>query len=260
MQRLGLDLLVPGSLDDPDEQAVEVEVVAARARERDVADVRRIERAAEDADAHGSHSSSSSPSSTSAPRRTPAAFKCLLELVAVRRRADDAKAAVRAEDPERSALGRGRMVVEELRQLRDRLVGLGSGRAEREERVLQLGDPGARRARDAMDRKDPLVLDAERRRLRREVGLVEDDDLRALVQPRPVERELPVDRRPALVRIALGAVDHVDEQPRPLEVREKVVAEADALARPLDQTGDVGDGELRAVLAPPPCRGRAAGS
>ena len=32
-------------------------------------------------------------------------------------------------------------------------------------------------------------------------------------------------------------VDHVQQQPRPLQVREELVAEADALARALDQPG-----------------------
>ena len=66
------DVLVPGILDDADEQPLEVEVLDSPARELDVPDVRRVEGAAEDADAHGAHSSSSSPISTSAPLRTPA--------------------------------------------------------------------------------------------------------------------------------------------------------------------------------------------
>jgi hypothetical protein len=36
----------------------------------------------------------------------------------------------------------------------------------------------------------------------------------------------------------------VDEHPRALDVREELVAEAVALAAPLDQPGDVGDDEL----------------
>ncbi len=40
----------------------------------------------------------------------------------------------------------------------------------------------------------------------------------------------------------------MDEQPRPFEVGEELVAEADALARPLDQAGHVRDGQLRPVL------------
>ena len=48
--RSGADLLVPRILDDPDEQPVEREVLDATPRELDMADVRRVERAAEDAD------------------------------------------------------------------------------------------------------------------------------------------------------------------------------------------------------------------
>ena len=53
----------------------------------------------------------------------------------------------------------------------------------------------------------------------------------------------------ALVGISLGGVDHVQEQPRALEVGEELVPEADALARALDQARHVGDGQLPAVGA-----------
>ena len=64
--------------------------------------------------------------------------------------------------------------------------------------------------------------------------------------------------REALGGVALGRVDHVQEQPRALEVGEELVAEPDALARALDQAGDVGDGELRARPGRRPCRAPAA--
>ena len=98
-----------------------------------------------------------------------------------------------------------------------------------------------------MHGEDPVVVHREPRRLGREVGLVEDDDLRPLVETRAVEPELAVDRRGAVVGVALGAVDHVDEETRALEVSEKRVTEADAVARAFDQAGHVGDGQLRAV-------------
>ena len=56
-----------------------------------------------------------------------------------------------------------------------------------------------------------------------------------------------VDRAEALDGVPLGRVDHVDEQPSALEVREELVPEADALARALDQPGHVGDRQLPAV-------------
>ena len=55
--------------------------------------------------------------------------------------------------------------------------------------------------------------------------------------------------RVALVGVALGGVDHVQQEPRPLEVGEELVAEADPLARALDQPRHVGDGQLAAVGA-----------
>ena len=58
--------------DDRDVQVVDAEVLHGRPCERDVAEVRRVEAAAEDADY--CHSSVSSPISTSWPLRAPAAL------------------------------------------------------------------------------------------------------------------------------------------------------------------------------------------
>ena len=62
--------------------------------------------------------------------------------------------------------------------------------------------------------------------------------------------QLVLDRRVVLGRV--GAVDrreveHVHEQSRALDVGEEVVPEAGALARALDQSGDVGEHELAVV-------------
>ena len=121
--------------------------------------------------------------------------------------------------------------------------------AEREEQALELVDPCSRRARDAVDGDDPLVLDGERRRLRVEIGLVEDDELRALAEAGAVGGELAVDHAVALVGVALGGVDHVQQEPGPLEVGQELVAEPDALARALDQARHVGDRQLATVGA-----------
>ena len=43
----------------------------------------------------------------------------------------------------------------------------------------------------------------------------------------------------------LARVDHVDEQPCALEMGEELVAQPHAPARPLQQTGHVGEHELR---------------
>ena len=92
-------------LDDADEQPVEPEVLDRRARERDVPDVRRVEGAAEDADAHGCPLEllvADLDHRAGADARGP---QRLLELVAVRGVADDAEAAVGAQDPERAVRG-----------------------------------------------------------------------------------------------------------------------------------------------------------
>ena len=98
----------------------------------------------------------------------------------------------------------------------------------------------------------------ERGRLREQVDLVQHDDLRALVEPGAVRRELGVDRRATAPRPGFDASITWIEHPRPLEVREELVAEADALARALDQPGHVGDDELPRRRARRPCRAPAA--
>ena len=63
-------------------------------------------------------------------------------------------------------------------------------------------------------------------------------------------RQLALDRRVVGDRVRAverREVEHVHEQPRALDVREEVVAEPGALARALDQPGDVGDHELAVV-------------
>ena len=77
--------------------------------------------------------------------------------------------------------GRG-PVVHELGKRHLVLGGLRSGRAEREQGLLQLGDARAGGAGNAVDGQDALVLDREPGRLRAQVGLVEHDDLRSRVR------------------------------------------------------------------------------
>ena len=77
-------------------------------------------------------------------------------------------------------------------------------------------------------------------------------------------RARPARARSRVVLDRVGAVErreveHVHEQPRALDVREEVVAEAGAGAGALDQPGDVGDHEL-AVVAPRACRAPARAS
>ena len=72
--------------------------------------------------------------------------------------------------------------------------------------------------------------------MREQVDLVQHDHLPEPVEARTVLGELMVDLAELLVRLAGRRVDHMDEQPGPLEVREELMAETDALARALDQT------------------------
>ena len=79
-----------------------------------------------------------------------------------------------------------------------------------------------------------------------QVGLVQNDDLGPLVEAGAIPRELLVDHPEALIGVALGAVDHVQQQPCALEVGQKLVPETDALAGALDQARDIRDRELPA--------------
>ena len=54
-----------------------------------------------------------------------------------------------------------------------------------------------------------------------------------------------------------GEVDQHAQHPGPLDVAEELVPEPAALARPLDQPGDVGDDELGVVVEAAPRRGSA---
>ena len=93
-----------------------------------------------------------------------------------------------------------------------------------------------------------------------EVGLGEREHARERGQPRVVLGQLALDH--GVVGVGVGAVErreveHVDEQPRALDVREEVVAEPGAVARALDQPGDVGDaraGGRRPRASPAPAR------
>ena len=118
-------------------------------------------------------------------------------------------------------------------------------------------EPGARRARGGDHRHlgtEPTLPLRDRlpRALRGdEVGLGEGQHARQPRQTLVVGGELPLDRRVvgdrvrALARRELRSdVEHVHEQARALHVREEVVPQARALARPLDQTRDVSHDQL----------------
>ena len=243
------DVLVAGSGHDADEQPVEPEP-----RDCPRGRARRDRRAA------GRTPRRSTPSSRlplellvadldERPARRPALAERLLELLLRRCLADDAEAPVGAEDAVRRRSGGRRPVVEELGQL-DRLVAprLGRGGTQGEERALQ-----ARRSPSPVAHETRCTARIRGSSTANGAGSgVRSALLRTTIcgrssRPAPYSAELAVDRREPLVGVALGAVDHVDEQPRPLEVGEELVPEADALARTLDQARDVGDRELDAV-------------
>src|SRR6266545_3978108 len=114
-------------------------------------------------------------------------------------------------------------------------------RAQLEQGTPEILDALAGRAREPEDAHDAVVLDLEHGRLRNEVDLVQHHGLRTRLEPGSVRLELGADRREPRGRVALARVDHVHEQPRPLEVRKELVAEPDSLARAFDQPGHVGD-------------------
>ena len=83
-----------------------------------------------------------------------------------------------------------------------------------------------------------------------EVGLGQREHPRQRGEARIVRGELVLDRLPVGGRVRAvqrREVEHVDEQPRALDVREEVVAEPRAVAGALDQPRDVGQHELALV-------------
>ena len=148
------------------EQPVEPEVLDARARERDVTDVRRVERPAEQPD-RSRDSSVSSPTTTSSPRFDAGGAERTLELLRVgRRTAGDAVAAVGAQHAVRAPprLRAGRRGSRPSTRSRPAGSGSAGGTSSNSAR-RNSSRPGARRAREREHAQDPLVLDLERRRL-----------------------------------------------------------------------------------------------
>ena len=74
-----------------------------------------------------------------------------------------------------------------------------------------------------------------------EIGLVERDDDGLLEERLVVEAQLVGDHPVAPLRVAPGAVDHVDEHAGPLHVAQEGMSEAGSGRRTLDEAGHVGD-------------------
>ena len=91
-----------------------------------------------------------------------------------------------------------------------------------------------------------------------QVRLGQREDPRERGQPRVVQLELVLDRLVVVDRIGSVErleVEHVDEQPGALDVRQELVPEPGAAAGALDQPGNVGDHELAVVGLERPERG-----
>ena len=102
------------------------------------------------------------------------------------------------------------------------------------------GTSGPRRACHSRARRSTA-------RLVDQIGFGQGQDSGERRQPRVVARELVLDGRVIgdRVRAVEGAeVEHVDQQPGALDVRQELVPEAGAAAGALDQSRDIGDHEL----------------
>ena len=262
-----------------DEQdAPQTECIPGRLGDREMGDVDRVERAAEDADrateavghasSHGcrSHSSSAPPIRTRSPVVTPArrnsvsipsfaqialeAFGRFLDVeVGLRRDPLDALAAhpegtvgVALDD---EAVGHGLDAVDDdTRRLGWRLELLGGGQ--------QVGDAGTERVQPLPggrgDGDRLLALGATRafecrpRLLRsQEVELVERHEHRLLEERRVVCPQLLADDVVVPLGIARRPIDDVDEDASPLDVAEERVTEAGPARRTFDEARNVGD-------------------
>jgi hypothetical protein len=164
-----------------------------------------------------------------------------------RRGALDGEALVRAR-PVDAVLGDGlddRSVFEPL---------FGDGRANRRAQVVDAlaGGRGGHddRERAAGQPATPLVGHALSLLGRHEVGLRQADQARQVRETGAVGEQLGLDLAVVVDRVGpvhRGQLDDVYEQPCPLDMGQKLVAEPGARARALDQPRDVGDHELAVV-------------
>ena len=112
-------------------------------------------------------------------------------------------------------------------------------------------EPAHAVAGDRRDHEPGVTVGAEVADIGYEVGLRPDDEARPGEQLGAIAGQL-VEQHPLLLRrrhaVERGEVDEEAQDPRPLDVAEEPMTEALALARPLDQPGDVGDDELGVVV------------
>ena len=217
----------------------------AASRERDVAEVRRVE-ARRRACPITADSSVSSPISTSWPLRAPAALSAASSSSSSRRLAETRKP--RSVRKMRYARGRRlRPVDEEVRQLgASSTTGSGCGRAELEQRALELVDARAGRAGER-ERRATIRSSSSRNAggSGQQVDLVQDDDLRPLVEAGAVRGELA--RRSCAKRSSTSSSDASitcrSRRARSRCARNSWPRPTPSLA-PSIRPGHVGDGEL----------------
>ena len=112
------------------------------------------------------------------------------------------------------------------------------------------------------DRRHDRAVPAERGQVvgLDRIGLGAHDEARPVEELRAVLAEL-VQQNPFLLgrrdAVDRREVDHDAHHPRPLDVAQELVSEATALARALDQAGDVGHDEVGVVVELAPRRGSA---
>ena len=147
----------------------------------------------------------------------------------------------------RAVFGRGdvfRFIGREGRQLCERL----------RDRFHQRVDPGAgRRGNQEELAAVPLRTGRDfltKRFVVTEIGLGRDENLRTLRQLRAVARELAVDRFDVFGRVRAfrgGKIEQMQNQAAAVDVAQKIVAEARAVRRALDQAGYIGHDEAAVV-------------
>ena len=255
-----------------DEHPLQPQGVAGQGGQPQVADVRRVERPAEQTDAPQSsspHSSSAAPmrtrvpvtapastSAASMPKRSRTRWKRCRDSSLVKSVRAASVSMRRPHDAQRVALGyhaealRLRVVAVDadlLRLVRQRRRRRGERLVERAAQLLETGAVVRRDADRAVAAGAQLA--ANGRPALGDLGQVElgeDQQDRSLDELRVVQAQLLGDRVPLLQRIVGGPVDDPDQGAGALDVAQEVVSEPLAGVRALDEAGHVG--QHRAAL------------
>ena len=194
--------LWPGAADDHDHDLVEPERAAARRASRATWPLCGGSKAPPKSPITARTRTTPRRPRPSTPRRAPASRRARSSSSSARRGADDAEAALGAQQAPRARLAAagGRRGSRRRSPSASASAGAGSGTSAKSA-ASELVDPRARRAGEPEDGDDPVVRDRERR-VGLEIDLVQHDDLRQRVEPGAVGGELGVDRPPLLVGAA----------------------------------------------------------